>query len=299
MVRGIGVVLLTSGLALAQLNPEKSENRQPVDPTPVAKPDLGVTWTTLVERDEAGKIVPLKEPTEIAALRVNPMVSPAMWPDLKAALVDWQRRLDLVVMQNCDIIQRFDEGQIQQYDPTDRSATALMSDMTRPLLSAGRITDFLVTRKMLSEEQRQVNARITDEYNNAALAQLMNEANAASGSNPQLQSLISSRSFYEFQTREAVASYRRQLLALGRNADRVRSAAGVGPSAGFDDGLEAFKAAADDAGRLASMRAAIKTLSLKQQVAMLTESAKLEDPFDPSEALDKAGAAKGAMVSGG
>lgn len=295
--RGIGVVgmvLAISSSALAQANPEKSENRQPVDPTPLPKPDLGVTWTSLVARDEAGKVVPLKEPTEIAALRVNPMVSPSAWPELKAGLIDWQRRLDLVVMQNCDIIQRFDEGQVSQYDPTDRAATALMSDMTRPLLAAGRVTDFLVTRKLLSEEQRQVNARITDEYNNAALAQLMNEANAASGANPQLQSLISSRSFYDFQTREAVASYRRQLLALGRNADRVLASAGVTPTPGFDSGLVAYRGAADDAERLAAMRVAIKALPLKHQVAVLTESSKLEPAFDPSEAQDQAGAPKGA-----
>src|SRR4051812_44668517 len=46
---------------------------------------------SLVRRDPQGHLVPLTEPWEVAALRVNPWVTPAKWPRIDELLAVRQR----------------------------------------------------------------------------------------------------------------------------------------------------------------------------------------------------------------
>ncbi len=133
-------------------------------------PDL--VYQSLVKRDEAGKLARLKEPSEIAALAVNPMLDDEAKKRIVPALAERRAAFERAIIDNLDLVERIDAGFIEQSNLIERGkdGTSVINTIKplRPPAAPGPIHVDFVKQNVLSRDQGRFNKKISDEYDNAA-----------------------------------------------------------------------------------------------------------------------------------
>jgi hypothetical protein len=139
------------------------------DPSHARKPAA----PSLVKRGAVGRLIPLAEPIEQAALRINPLVTAH---DLEqAAPVLSERRLAFrrIVFDNLDLAEQVEGGLFETIDLADNKAFARLIDVAMPLKPASikPLSKALEERGILTREQAALNDTIAQEYKLARVAQ--------------------------------------------------------------------------------------------------------------------------------
>lgn len=183
--------------APAPVVPQRPENweemkarAQPILPPKKTDPEAGFTkdadlpkleYTSLVVRDAQKRLMPLAEPVEMAALRVNPMLTPEFFtrPEVVAALAERSLVLRRLAVDNLDILEKIDEGMVEQTKiDKDKVVLANLRDTLRPVSvgnSDGQVKKLLVDlydKKLLNGEQAGFARKIVKEHGKAELDDL-------------------------------------------------------------------------------------------------------------------------------
>lgn len=139
-----------------------------------------VNYDILVKRDDAGKLIPLSEPAHLAALRVNPKLTPGFMDGLGDFLTDRRSRLVHFMISNLDIVEKIDEGIFETAVKDNKEGLTKLMDTVKPIVQSPApksISDELRDKQLLDPTQWLVNTQIVRRYTLANTGAV--DANAA------------------------------------------------------------------------------------------------------------------------
>lgn len=159
---------------------EQPEIVQPVSrpQTPPMAPLPTLEYKSLVEKDADGKIIQLREPIQLAAMRRNPMLTPDFIPSIQQFLDDRQVSINHLTVANLDIIERVDDGAFENVDFQNRASIRSLTDMIKPLTGSNKtMCEQLKADQKMTQEQYRFNHKISMEY----ITAVTKERDAAKG----------------------------------------------------------------------------------------------------------------------
>ncbi|GJQ28897.1 MAG: hypothetical protein HBSAPP03_07810 [Phycisphaerae bacterium] len=258
-------------------DPSKAIPVQPKQPNPAdLRPKLAdlpdLPYTSLVQRDEHGEVILLKEPVELAALRVNPTLPDNYPSHLTDYLEDRRLIFRRLAINNLDLLELVEEGFIENadYGKVDgiRKVVQTLSPLDVPFAPA-RLTDDLQTKGMIDPTQAQFNMKIASEYHTAVFRSAKPPAGTPADS-PRAKNLIA-KTMRRFAVQESEFAYKAILCeAAGRLAtltdgvdlpDEIKAQAKAA-AASYRDGMS-------EAEKIALWHAAMKGTTVLQRRAVL------------------------------
>jgi|GEM_PF-2382016 len=180
-----------------------------------------VEYESLVKTDDNGKIIPLKEPVEFAALRVNPFVGDKTWKLIKPVLGKRRRRIASAVIDNVDIMMEIENGLIDTLHLDDKNHLSRITEALKPFFNIGTISEDLRSNGALSRVQAELNARIAKEYRGRMMTQVRADAEDANPDDPAASANAMSGYLFNELIWEARDSFRRQLVAAAKHLDKI------------------------------------------------------------------------------
>lgn len=136
----------------------------------VEAPDL--KFESIVHRDASGKLIPLSEPVDLAALRNNPAVKPGFLEDIADLLAERKAAFERVAIDNLDIVEKIDAGAIEKADYASKKGITDVVNMLKPLVPKAvpePLTKDLLDKEKITPEQAAMNDKIMKEYKDALL----------------------------------------------------------------------------------------------------------------------------------
>lgn len=129
------------------------------------RPDVtGIEFDTLAQLGDDGMIIRVSEPVDYAALGNNPLLGPEQWEQLGPWLVERNRRMEQLVIENIDAVIEIDFGIIDQIFAEQQEQFAVIMELIRPLSITATIGDDLHDANLFSPEQTALNNMISLEY---------------------------------------------------------------------------------------------------------------------------------------
>jgi hypothetical protein len=132
-------------------------------------------YKSLVEHDKDGKLLPLSEPMDLAALRRNPLLPAGFMTsgEVTSYLAGRAAAYRRLAVENLDICESVDNGYIEKTDIMAKDMMKEMVNRLRPISpsadsksEAGLLVDMYL-KKMLTAEQAAFADMISKEYSNA------------------------------------------------------------------------------------------------------------------------------------
>jgi hypothetical protein len=235
----------------------------PPPPEPYKDPIADVKFESLVKRDKDGKLIRIKEPVELAALRNNPWVSKEMWNSINTVMADRQRHIDRIVVDNLDLVEKVEDGAIDQLNIGEPVTLKTVMDIITPL-TPPPIIGALKDANALTPDQARLNDKIAREYTAA-------EFNDPSMGDSTKDPNGVSRKMIKEALQDTMDSYHRQLASAGANFDRLASKVSLTK----DEESKLAKPRADlraakaDEQRTAAMKEVFKALTPEHRQAVL------------------------------
>lgn len=282
-----------SSLALAQLvlppvaPPPESDPSFEMPPKPVAPPTAtpvniskpkpvvvevpaDVKFDSLVERDAAGKLIPLAVPADWAALKNNTLLEDSQRPAIEKYLEERKSHLRTIVAQNLDLVEEIENGALNKLNAenlADRKNGEMqrVTNIARPLMppkSAPDLAKDLTDKGLFTPVQGALHKKITKEYADA----LLKDANAADKSQTLVNTL---RSIFNQGLEETRTIHQEMLAAVAAHADDL-AAKGVLSDTAIIKTLKGIDANAPLAARAKAAGDALASLSLDQRKAIMT-----------------------------
>ncbi|MFA6044111.1 MAG: hypothetical protein WC718_03930 [Phycisphaerales bacterium] len=143
-------------------------------PAKVEAPDL--KFESIVHRDAAGKVIPLTETVDLAALRNNPALKPGFMDEIAETLAERKAAFQRVAIDNLDIVEKVENGAIEKVELDSKDAIKSVVDMIKPLKPPAvpnPLTQALLDAQKISPEQAAMNRKIMKEYQDALLPPLV------------------------------------------------------------------------------------------------------------------------------
>lgn len=258
--------------------PQRNQNRsQPAKSEAPArisdrKIDLpGVDVDVLVKRDANGKLIKPALPLPVAALEANPLVDAATREKLKEYMELRRTQFQNVDIDNLDIVQKIDQGAIENLDPANKAALREATTWRKLLRAPGALSEVLANRGLLTPEQAKASQEIGNSYSRAMLKQL-GESNPPEG---KAQALT--RYMYAEQFAEPMYHYRELLLETARDWDKSvkNSKLSDDKKAALLPAKSSIDAASGDDAKIAAVKAALAGLELDDQRRVLRETVRL------------------------
>lgn len=254
----------------AQPAPRNTNRPKPVE---IPLPDL--EYTSLVTKGPDGKIVHLNEAIDVAALRVNPMISDEERAAMAGYLAERKQAYERVVVENIEILDQIENGLLESTDWSQRDSFSPVVQATKPLMPPNApkaVTVELEQRQMMNVQQKAFNAKIAKEYRDAFAM-----PRPAAGAPPEE---------VKDHQRRVIASAMRDALdeSLQTYANLMREAAprvpSILPTLGLDASVAAEAAtranavakAADDAAKMQAMREFLRILPSDKRRAFFEKS---------------------------
>jgi hypothetical protein len=137
-------------------------------------PAMRTPFKTLVHRDADGKLIPLREPIEWAALRNNPLITPDEMSRIGPVLEERRRTIDRIVIDNLDVAEQIDGGFFEKIDLANNQAFQQLLNVSKPLRPDDLLpmSRALMSRGLLTYDQESLNNKIAQEYKLAAIPSL-------------------------------------------------------------------------------------------------------------------------------
>ena len=230
----------------------------------------------LAERDDRGRLMPLDGPTELVAIRRNPLIGDDQRDELEAALAERRRAMAQTIAAHADVMYELDGGLLERITGT-ASGEAAQADLNAvmeqigPVLSEGSAARSLYTAGALSAEQAAVSERMAQDYRAARLEQIRADFLPEIDSDVTLVDLVIRQALRE-RSAEASVIYRDLLLAAAEDLTGALDQAGIdGDARGMLRAQERAALATDatDA-KLEIMRDVMTVLNSEQRAALLS-----------------------------
>lgn len=250
----------------------------PVKPT---EPELSKhEYVSLVKKDAQGRLIPLSEPADYAALKNNPTLNNEIRAKLSGILAERKATFERLVTDNIDLVEQLEGGLIERSDLTNKPelsrVTAATKPITPPAAPAGLSTE-LRKREALTSDQARWNQKIAQEYTKEAVmagkpidASQGDNASKVQAIGPRIQAAL--RQGIE----EPLWHYRNLLV------DASSRIAEAGNAAGFD--TQTVKKMVSAAGKMDTTSAkiegvkkAMEDLSVEQRKEFLRKVVELRD----------------------
>jgi hypothetical protein len=254
----------------------------PVSPIPTAKPTkAAVVLPDLpyapLGKDASGKVSPLIEPAEYAALRVNPMLKPDDLGRFGKYLDDRRATFERVVTDNLDLVEKIEGGIFENLDLADNKAFTKLLDVSKPLRAPSApkaLIDELQDRQLVDATQAEFNRKIVREYHLAVIPA------AKPDSTPEEKGAYARRSLaliYKQGLEEPLFVHRQLLLEASGKLDKLIPALGLSSETASraSAAAAAVKPNSSDDARLKAMAEVNNTLSLDQRKALLKKVVEL------------------------
>lgn len=136
----------------------------------VEAPDL--KFESILHRDPEGKVIPLTEPVDLAALRNNPSLKPGFIEEIADTLAERKAAFQRVAIDNLDIVEKVEDGAIEKVELDSKDAIKSVVDMIKPLrppAAPAPLTQALHDTQKITPEQAAMNRKIMKEYQDALL----------------------------------------------------------------------------------------------------------------------------------
>jgi len=275
------VAAATSSVALGQLvtpppannpDPEKDIPKAPAPPPmpaakppvisqakPVKEPAPNIPWKQW-EKDAQGKIIPLNEPIELAALRRNPLVTADIMAKAEALVPERRKSMERIVIENLDLVEKIDGGLFERTDFGKKESVGEVVDATKPLTTASFATE-LKNRQIIDDKAFSLNAKITTTYTTDAQPP---RDPSASAKDKQAQSMRTLGQIYKGAINEHLWTYDQLMLAAAKE-------------------FPAIKTGGEKAETVAAVKAAMAGMTLDQKKDLLRKVAGLPKPEAKAE----------------
>lgn len=146
--------------------PPRNSNR----PKPVEIPLPDLEYTSLITKSSDGKIIPLTEPVDVAALKANPMLTDEDRAAMAGYLKERKEAYEKVVIDNIEILEQIENGLLESTDWSSRESFSPVVQATKPLMPPNApkaVTVELEQRQLMNIQQKAFNAKIAKEYRDA------------------------------------------------------------------------------------------------------------------------------------
>lgn len=190
--------------------PSEAPPPRPIKATKAPLPDVKWKEWELVD----GKVAPLSEPLELAALRRNPLVTTEQMARIEAFLPDRRRSMERVVVENLDLVERIDAGMFETANFSDRADVTKVVETTKPLQVPSLATD-LKNRQIIDDQAFGINSRITTSYTKASAGQ---KKESATPDEQKASTLAYMRAIYKQNFIEHLWTYNNLLNQAGKAA---------------------------------------------------------------------------------
>lgn len=162
--------------------PEPRETYLPINPDQPRPSDHGylpdLPYESLIVRDAGGRLIPVRGDPHVLALSRNPLLDDSSVQRFQAAIAERRLRVDRLVIDNLDLVQRALDGEIARADLSDRESIAAVVAIVQPFMEIGHLTNDLNAQQLLTDQQYGFNWKIVREYEQAMQMQVMSDANA-------------------------------------------------------------------------------------------------------------------------
>jgi hypothetical protein len=245
----------------------------PINPTPpkskqVVLPDL--PYAPLGKGPD-GKVTPLIEPAEYAALRVNPMLKPEDIRTFGKYMDDRRATFERIVADNLDLVETIEGGIFETLDLSDNKAFTKLLDVAHPLRAPAApkaLIDELLDRQLVDPTQAEFNRKIVREYHMALVPQAKPDADTHEKGQVARRSMAL---LYKQGLEEPLFVHRQLLLEASGKLDKIVPTLGLdaAATAKVNAVVATIKPNTGDDARLAAMAELNKDLSLDQRKAVL------------------------------
>jgi hypothetical protein len=224
-----------------------------------------------------GKVTPLIEPAEYAALRVNPMLKPEDLSHFGKYLDERRGVFERIVADNLDLIEQIEGGIFENIDLSDNKAFSKLLDVSKPLRAPSApkaLIDELLERQQVDPTQAEFNRKIVREYHLAIMPAPKADASPKEKGEHARRSLAL---FYKQGLEEPLFVHRQLLLEASGKLDKIIPSLGLDASAASKvNGVASqIKPNTGDPARLTAMAEINKDLTLEQRKAMLRKVVEL------------------------
>jgi hypothetical protein len=229
---------------------------------------------SLVQRDADGKVLPLSEPIEWAALRNNPLISPEDLARIAPVLLERRRAFDRIVIDNLDLAEQIDERIFEKLDLANNQAFQQLLNVSQPF----RPDDLLPLSKsltragLLDHNQEYLNNKISQDYKLATIPGLPPDAT------PEQKGQHSRRSLallYKQGLDEPLFELRRMRLAAARSLSKTVPSLGLDPATAkaVTEIADQARPEGDEQATLALIKRINERLTLEQRKQLLRAAA--------------------------
>jgi hypothetical protein len=224
-----------------------------------------------------GKVTPLAEPAEYAALRVNPMLKPEDLGRFGKYLDERRGIFERIVADNLDLIEQIEGGIFENIDLSDNKAFSKLLDVSKPLRAPSApkpMIDELLEHQQVDPTQAEFNRKIVREYHLAIMPAPKADATPKEKGEHARRSLAL---FYKQGLEEPLFVHRQLLLEASGKLDKIVPSLGLDAStASKVNGLASqIKPNTPDGARMTAMAEINKDLTLDQRKAMLRKVVEL------------------------
>jgi hypothetical protein len=218
-----------------------------------------------------GKVTPLIEPAEYAALRVNPMLKPEDIRTFGKYMDDRRATFERIVADNLDLVETIEGGIFETLDLSDNKAFTKLLDVAHPLRAPAApkaLIEELLDRQLVDPTQAEFNRKIVREYHMALVPQAKADATT------QEKGQVARRSMallYKQGLEEPLFVHRQLLLEASGKLDKIIPTLGLDAAAAakVNTVVATIKPNTGDDARLTAMAELNKDLSLDQRKALL------------------------------
>jgi hypothetical protein len=224
-----------------------------------------------------GKITPLAEPAEYAALRVNPMIKPEDLNRFAPYLNERRKIFERVVADNLDLVEKIEGGIFETLDLSDNKAFTQLLDVSKPLRDPSApkaLIEELLARQLVDPTQAEFNRKIVREYHLAIIPQVKQDATPAEKGQHARRSLAL---YYKQGLEEPLFVHRQLLLEASGKLDKIIPALGLDAATAskVNSVASGIKPNTPDPTRMTAMEEINKDLTLDQRKALLRKTVEL------------------------
>ncbi|UYV14157.1 MAG: hypothetical protein NCW75_07655 [Phycisphaera sp.] len=197
---------------------------------------------------------------DIAALTANPTLSVDQRESIEEGVRAWLADIQNLVIENPDLALEAAKGLFETIDIEERAGLAYASEVMKALGSTTKLSSYLTTEGVLTNEQGETNRQIVQDYARARSEHVAQGimAEAAEDQQRQMQ-LLMARTTMTSLTDDALRMFRSVAVRGAPNARAAVEAAGLDASA-YSSELAAVQQASSDEARIDAMIALMDSM---------------------------------------
>jgi hypothetical protein len=305
-------LMVLAGMIPATLAGAQVLQQQPTKggpPVPVAVPAAPAApeFESLAKKGPDGKVIRLEGVVDIMAFDKNKLMDDATREKMKPAIQNWLADVDQLAIDNLDFLEKIESpdekpGMLDHIDVDDHVQLQQMSQMMSQLMSAGPLSNHLETKSVMTHEQSTLNQRITSDYLQQCMNEIMgefpdpepmDESTLTDDQKAERNKMLEGRKkakinsltkfLYGLSCKDSISSYHRLMADAAPNIDTIVGGLNLkGEQASkVQQAIPAVKAAKTKTDQKNAVRKLMNALNFDQRRELLTKAQELAPVTDP------------------